>query len=220
MTAASFRPVTDTLETIRSAYNANAELYRARIKEIPANPLDDALIDVFAELVGDAGPIADLGCGQGQLTDYLVASGYEAFGIDLTPGMIEIARASYPELRFSVGSMTDLDIPDESVAGVLSWYSTIHTPPALVPTILAEFRRVLAPGGYVLLGFFSGDGREGVPREFDHRVTPGYQWPTGRIVELLAAAGLVEVARMEREPGAEERFRRGGVLARKPSGEE
>lgn len=209
--------MTDTLETIRTAYNALAGLYQARIKEIPPNPLDDAILDVFAEYVGDAGPIADLGCGQGQLTDYLAASGYDVFGIDLSPEMLAIARATYPELRFGEGSMTELDIPDGSVAGVLSWYSTIHTPPTVVPTILAEFRRVLAPGGYLLLGFFSGDDLDGEPREFDHRVTPGFRWPTGRIVELLAEAGLVEVARIEREPGAEERFRRGAVLARKPS---
>ncbi len=217
MRAASFRAVTDILETIRAAYDGSAELYRARIREIPPNPLDDALIDAFAALVGDAGPIADLGCGQGQLTAYLAESGHEVFGIDLSPEMIEIGRAAHPELRFTVGSMTEPDIRDGSVAGVLCWYSIIHTPAALVPTILAEFRRVLTPGGYVLLGFFSGNDLAGEPREFDHRVTPGFRWPTDRIAELLAGAGLVEVARMEREPGAEERFRRGAVLARKPS---
>lgn len=212
--------MTDTLETIRAAYNSFAELYNARVKEIPANPLDDALLDVFAGLVGESGPIADLGCGQGRLTAYLTASGHDAFGVDLSPEMLGIARATYPDLRFTLGSMTELDIADGSVAGVLSWYSIIHTPPAVVPTILAEFGRILAPGGYVLLGFFSCDDLAGEPREFDHRVTPGFRWPTARIVELLAEAGLVEVARMDREPGAEERFRHGRVLARKPPAEE
>lgn len=179
------------------------------------NPLDDALIDAFAEFAGGAGPIADLGCGPGWLTADLASRGHETFGIDLSPEMIQYARATYPELRFSIGSMTALELPDGQLAGIVSWYSLIHTPPAELPSILAEFHRVLTPGGYVLVGFFSGADLD-QPREFDHKVTPGYRWPAARMAGLLVEAGLVEVARMVREPVADERFLRGYVIARKP----
>ena len=49
--------------------------------------------------------------------------------------------------------MAALDIPDASLSGVLSRYSIIHTVPEDVPAVLAEFRRVLAPGGCALVSF-------------------------------------------------------------------
>lgn len=209
--------MTDSLDTIRAAYDGAAARYTAHVKAASRNPLDHALLDAFAELVGDTGPIADLGCGPGRLTGYFAASGHDVLGVDLAPEMIQLARTAYPELRFSVGSMTALDIPDGELAGVLAWYSVIHTPPAVLPAILGEFRRVLAPGGYALVGFFSGTDLDDEPREFDHQVTPGFRWPTGRMASLLAEAGFVEVATMVREPADTERFQRGHVLARTPA---
>ena len=81
----------------------------------------------FADRVD--GPVADVGCGTGRLTAYLDGLGIDVVGIDLSPGMIAVARRAYPALRFEVGSMTALDLPDGGVAGVLAWYSIIHTPP-------------------------------------------------------------------------------------------
>ncbi|HEX4223834.1 MAG TPA: methyltransferase domain-containing protein [Pseudonocardiaceae bacterium] len=206
-----------SLDTIRVAYDGILERYVALIDTMVRHPLDDALIDAFTELAGAAGPIADLGCGPGWLTADLAARGHQVFGIDLSPEMIAYARSTYPDLRFSIGSMTALDLPDGELAGIVSWYSLIHTPPAELPAILAEFHRVSAPGGHVLVGFFSGADLDDQPREFDHKVTLGYRWSAARMAELLAEAGLVEVARMVREPVEGERFPRGYVIARKPA---
>lgn len=71
--------------------------------------------------------------------------------------MIDVARHDHPHLRFEVGSMTDLDLPDGSVAGLLAFWSLIHVPDEAVPTVFGHFRRVLRPGGPLLLGFHVGD---------------------------------------------------------------
>jgi hypothetical protein len=63
--------------------------------------------------------------------------------------MIDAARRDYPGLRFKVGSMADLPLGDASVAGLLAFWSLAHIPNA-VPV---DFRRVLGPGGPLLLGF-------------------------------------------------------------------
>ena len=104
------------------------------------------------------GPVADVGCGPGRITALLREHGLDAFGIDLSPAMIELARRDHPDVRFEVGSMTDLDLPDASVAGLIAWYSLIHIPDDEIATVLAHFHRVLRPGGRLIVGFHVGDG--------------------------------------------------------------
>nr|WP_206324314.1 class I SAM-dependent methyltransferase [Streptomyces sp. HNM0574] len=176
------------------------------------------MLAAFAEhVLGTApGPVAELGCGPGQLTAHLRGLGLDAFGVDLSPAMIDLARAAYPDLRFELGSMDALDalgVADGALAGVVGWYSVIHTPPSEIPAYLAEFGRVLAPGGYLLLAFFEAEG--GPVTEFDHKVTTAYRWPVGELARLAAAAGFTETGRMLREPRESERFRRGHLLMRK-----
>jgi SAM-dependent methyltransferase len=92
--------------------------------------------------------------------------GVDAFGIDLSPAMVDVARRDHPGLRFEVGSMTDLSFPDASVAGLLAFWSLIHVPDHEVPVVFGEFGRVLRPGGPLVLGFHAGEGSQ--------RKTAGY----------------------------------------------
>ena len=144
-------------------------------------------------------PGADLGCGTGRITAYLDSLGVEAFGIDLSPAMVNLARLTHPDLRFNVGSITDLDLSDAAAGGVLAWYSTIHTPPQDLPSVFAEFSRVLTPGGYLLVGFRVGD--EGPPRMVVFRdgvSVDAYDVTPERVADLCRQAGLVVHAQLLR----------------------
>ncbi len=70
------------------------------------------MLAAFAEEVAAAGlgPVGDLGCGTGRVTAHLRGLGADVFGVDLSPGMIAVAREAYPGLRFDVGSMAALDL--------------------------------------------------------------------------------------------------------------
>ncbi|MEU8630534.1 class I SAM-dependent methyltransferase [Amycolatopsis sp. NPDC048633] len=197
-----------------AAYDAVAVQYAELVRDIwDGDALDRAAWAAFADFVRGRGPVADLGCGPGHLTAHLRSLGLDAFGVDVSPEMVSLARAALPDLRFEVGSMAALDLPDASLAGILSWYSVIHTPPAEMLGYFAEFTRTLAPGGHVLLGCFEGAS----VTEFDHKVTTAYRWPLDELMALAAAAGLVEVGRMYREATEGERpFRQGRLLLRKP----
>ncbi|WP_439385809.1 class I SAM-dependent methyltransferase [Amycolatopsis lexingtonensis] len=197
-------------------YDAVAVQYAEFVGPIwDGDPLDRAAWTAFADYTRGRGPVADLGCGPGQLTAHLRSLGLDASGVDLSPAMVELARAAHPDLRFAVGSMAALDIADGSLAGILSWYSVIHTPPAELPGYFAEFARTLAPGGVVLLGCFEADGGE--VTTFDHKVTTAYRWPVDDLAALGAAAGLAEVGRMHRTHTGDERpFRQARLLLRKP----
>jgi hypothetical protein len=57
--------------------------------------------------------------------------------------MVAIARRDHPDIRFEIGTMTDLALADGLLAGVLAFWSIIHVPDAVVPGVFAEFRRVM-----------------------------------------------------------------------------
>ena len=206
-----------SLDATRAAYDAVADVYAELFRDsVAAHPLDRALVAAFAESVRDGeapGPVADLGCGPGGVTARLASLGVTAFGVDASPAMVEPARREYPDLRFEEGSMFAPDIPDGALGGALAWYSIIHTPPEDLPVIFAEPARVLAPGGHVLLGFFTT--QEDRPLPFDHKVSLAYRLPVDHVADLAFRAGLEEVGRLRREPAENERFQHGRLLARR-----
>jgi SAM-dependent methyltransferase len=207
----------DVLAT-RAAYDTVAADYADLLATgLDAKPLDRAMLAAFAELVlADGGaPVADLGCGPGRVTAHLHTLGVDAFGIDLSPAMVAEARRRHPALRFEEGSLAALDLADGAVGGIVAWYSIIHTPPAHLPAVLAEFRRVLAPGGHVLLAFQAGDERVHLEEAYGHAVSlDAYRLLPESVVVLLRTAGLVTGARLLREPQAPEKVPQAYLLAR------
>ncbi|WNV89332.1 class I SAM-dependent methyltransferase [Umezawaea sp. Da 62-37] len=150
------------LAATRTSYDTVAESYAGVIGSLFGGfPVGRGMLAVFAELVlaGGGGLVADVGCGPGLVTAHLNSLGVSAFGVDLSPKMIDIARSTYPELRFEVGSMTALDVPDGELRGLVAWWSIFHVPREEVPAVIAGFHRALAPGGHLQIGFHVGAGR-------------------------------------------------------------
>ena len=148
------------LADTRTSYDTVAVSYADQLRDaLDDKPYLRAALALFAEAVHDAGggPVADIGCGPGHVTARLHKLGVDAFGIDVSPGMIGVARNDHPELRFEVGSMTDLHLADASIAGALAFWSLIHVPDDEVPAVLDGFRRALRPGAPLLIGFHMGD---------------------------------------------------------------
>lgn len=149
------------LADTRTSYDTVAVAYADLMRGyLDLHPLLRAALTAFAESVSvsGGGPVADVGCGPGHITAYLCERGADAFGIDLSPGMIAAARRDHPGLRFEIGSMTDLDGADASLGGLVAFWSLIHIPDDAVPAVLGGFHRVLRPGSPLLLGFHVGEG--------------------------------------------------------------
>ncbi|MFI9822480.1 class I SAM-dependent DNA methyltransferase [Streptomyces sp. NPDC052013] len=220
-------PDPEFLRTTRASYDAMAEDYTDRFADgLSDLPLERALLTAFAELAGGPGgdgtarpPVADLGSGPGHVTARLHRLGLPVFGVDISPRMVALAREAHPGLRFHVGSMTDLDLPAGSLGGIVALYSIIHVPDEHLPSLFAEFHRVLTPGAPVLLAFQSGeeDGTLHLDERFGRAISLDYYWRSpGSVIAHLGKAGLELTAQVMREPAGEEKRPRALLLARRP----
>lgn len=173
------------------------------------HPDDRELVSTWAH--GLSGRVLDAGSGPGQWTDFLAKHHLEVRGIDLVPEFVTHARAEYPDLRFDVGSFERIDERAGALGGILSWYTTIHHQPEDLPAVFAEFARVIAPGGGLLIGFFEWP----VLEPFGHLVTEAFRWPVSAMCELIEGAGLETVQTHTRtEAGVRPH---GAIVARKPT---
>ena len=170
---------------VRDAYAARAEEYIAALGSMDSVHSDDrALVSAWAQNID--GRVLDAGCGPGHWTEFIRTLGKDVEGVDMVPEFIAEAKFTFPDAPFRVGELTGLEIPNASLAGLLSWYSIIHTPPTDVPAVLDEFARCIAPGGSLLLAFFDGPSIQA----FDHAVVTAYRWPVGAMARELERAGF------------------------------
>jgi SAM-dependent methyltransferase len=145
---------------IAAVYDVVAEDYAAAFAdELAAKPADRELLDRFAGAVRGRGRVWDVGCGAaGHVTRYLADRGADIAGVDISPGVIKVARDRQPGLEFHVADMCELPAGEAELAGIVAFYSLIHLPRARLPLALAEFHRVLAPGGVLLVAMHGGEG--------------------------------------------------------------
>ncbi|MFD3443263.1 class I SAM-dependent methyltransferase [Microbacteriaceae bacterium 4G12] len=148
------------------------------------HPSDLHLVTEWAD--GIDGPVLDAGCGPGHWTAHLAERGVHARGIDQVAGFIGHARHAHPGVAYDTGDLAALPDVSASIGGVLAWYSLIHHEPTELRAALAEFARVLRPGGGMLIGFFSGSALE----RFDHAVVSAFRWPVEALSEELHGAGF------------------------------
>ena len=207
------------LRETRRSYDDVATDYAELLRdELATKPLDRAMLAAFAEEVRarGGGPVADLGCGPGRITAHLAALGLDVHGVDLSAAMVDVARRTYPGLRFDEGSMTDLDLDDGALAGIVAWYSVIHTPTNRLPEVFTEFARVLRPGGELLLAFQVGSEQVRLEQAYGHPVSlVVHRRSPDEVAGLLRDAALDVQARLVREPEGSEKCPQAYLLARR-----
>ena len=207
---------------VQRAYDATASVYHEHLPDLRAEqPVDRAMIAAFTEHVRTLDPptVLDVGCGTGRLVSTLQSGGLEVTGIDLSPGMIEIARAMHSEVRFHVADLAQLPVASETFVGVVGWYSIIHVPSEDLADSLTEIARVLRPGGFFLTGFQIGSG----VRILHHASSDvddyeAYLRIPEELEKALIEAGLEPVARCIRavqQDSYDGGYDQGFVLARK-----
>ncbi|MDT3329655.1 class I SAM-dependent methyltransferase [Microbacterium aquilitoris] len=172
-----------------AAYSRRATEYADALGSVSAmHHADRDLIETWGAAA--SGRLIDAGCGPGHWTQHLAERGSDIRGIDLVPEFIDHARAAHPGIRFDVESIESIDEADAALGGILAWFSTIHHEPSTIAVPLAEFARVLRPGGSLLLGCFDADETEA----FDHAVLRAFRWNADDLQRILESAGFDVVA--------------------------
>jgi SAM-dependent methyltransferase len=222
--AASDVPVAKTAQNtgqVQASYDrAAVEYARHYYNELQHKPLDRQLLDRFADLVRGKGPVCDLGCGPGQIADYLRERKIAVCGIDLSPANLAQARRLNPGIEFRQGNMVALDVEDHAWAGIAAFYAIVNFSPADLAPVMREMYRVLQPGGWLLLSFHIGDEIVHVDDLWDCAVSLDfYFFRPEQIVEALQSAGFEIEEIIRRGPYAPEieyQSQRAYVFARRP----
>jgi SAM-dependent methyltransferase len=128
------------VQTTRATYDEIAVAYRKR----SWRPFDglDQIASFRAMLAADA-IVADVGCGPGHHTAALRAHGVRTIGVDLSAGMLRAGGLA----DVVQAGMRALPIRTGVLDGIWSHAALLHVPRILVPVALAEFGRVVRPGG-------------------------------------------------------------------------
>jgi len=202
---------------VQNSYDNVAREYADKLYgELAGKPFDRERLDLFARRLRD-GRVCDLGCGPAQIARYLRDRGVDAFGVDLSAGMLAEARRLNPDLQLVQSSMLALGVRSESLDGIAAFYCILHIPREQVSCALAEMRRVLKPGGLLLITFHVGKDSTHLDELFGKPVNMDAAFfTTAEVCDYLQAAGLRVEEALERDPYAPEieyQSRRSYILA-------
>lgn len=168
-------------------YGSWAEVY-----DQPGNQLIDLEQPVVREILDGLrrGVALDAACGTGRHSAYLASLGHTVIGVDSSAAMLERAREKVPDGTFHEADLHDLPLPNDHVDVVVCALALVHVP-ALEP-VLAEFVRVLRPGGNLVIsdqrGLVPGIGLPVVNARPDG--SPGYMPIRTRLTSDYIAAAL------------------------------
>ncbi len=134
----------------------------------------------------------DAGCGPGHQAATLNRFGAEAVGLDLSHVMLVEGRRRVPGLRLVQGDLLALPFPTGAFHGVWARASLIHLTEDETRRALAEFRRVLRPGGALYVCVRVGEG-DAVREETLMGVTLRryfHFWTPHALAQAVGAAGF------------------------------
>ncbi|MFC7080659.1 class I SAM-dependent methyltransferase [Halorussus caseinilyticus] len=180
----------DTIATYQSVADEYRERHgdRSQIREL-AEQFVDALEPVTRGDSAESPRVADVGCGPGWESATFADRGHEVVGVDLTPAFLRTATDRAPDAAFVRMDMRALGLAADAFDGLWACASFLHVPREDAPATLREFRRVLRPGGAMLLSVARGDGEKvGDSYDDDRRRFTLYR--ADRLRELADDAGF------------------------------
>jgi SAM-dependent methyltransferase len=203
-------------ERLPSSYDAVAGEYEATfLNELDGKPQDQAMLRDFIETTTD--PIADLGCGPGQVGRFVRSHGRTVIGVDISAEMARLASGRLDGAL--VSDVRQLPFLGAALGGVVAFYSLIHLPREELGVALAEIHRVLRPGGRLLFSAHEGEGLVEQQEFLGHAVPfVATLFSLDELVDATRRSGLHLTMSQRREPlESEHQTGRLYIAAERPS---
>lgn len=186
-------PIADDAVDVTETASVYAEEAPAFVEKYRSMRLADRHGEEFRAALPDPSEqpprVLDVGCGPGVDTAVFADAGLDSLGLDITQPFLREARDAVPTARFLRGDMRHLPFADGTVEGIWSSASFLHLPRSDAPTTLAEFARVLADGGALLLSVMASETKEADAV----RLADGRRftfWREGALRDHLTAVGF------------------------------
>jgi ubiquinone/menaquinone biosynthesis C-methylase UbiE len=177
-------------DLVRSGYDRVADDFLA-VRVIDG--ADSAQLDILQSSLDPASQILDAGCGCGvPVAKTLTKAAHRVIGLDLSAGQLRLARRQTTGLEPVQADLADLPFRDQSFDALVSFYAVIHVPREEHLAVLKEFRRVLRPGGRLLVCM----GWKDLPADLDPESWLGApmfwsHYEASVNLELFKSAGVV-----------------------------
>lgn len=173
---------------VKDDYNAIADIYVKCYSEI--NYCKTYIDEFIANLSGKK--VLDIGCGAGQITDYLAQNGIESIGIDFSDELLKIAKRDFPSLNFILADICEYE-QKEQVDGIITKDVLFHLSDENLITVLQKFRRMLKPNGNlcIIMDMPKEAGEQIFVEELDAKYKIYYNYLTPeKLRDLLEKTGF------------------------------
>lgn len=135
-------------------YDKIANLYAKNVA--PRSPRNE--MEKFTKYIEKGGKVLDVGCAAGRDTRILKDKGYDAIGIDLSKGLIAIARKENPGIEFFFGDVRSVPFPDNTFDGIWSNAVFYQLLKEEMDEALLDWKRALKSKGTLYLRTKMGSG--------------------------------------------------------------
>ncbi|MFO0748915.1 MAG: methyltransferase domain-containing protein [Myxococcota bacterium] len=172
-------------DSYQDVYASDADRYDAMVS---AEDAEQNLPKTLARVLVGARRVIDIGCGTGRVTRAIIAAtGAQVVGVEPAPAMLEVARRRSPGTTFLEGPADALPVADRSFdAAVAGWVFGHQVSwagerwPDTIGKFLDEMRRVVRPGGTLVVIETLGTGRGEEPEPPSPASGAYYDWLEAR----------------------------------------
>jgi SAM-dependent methyltransferase len=173
---------------VGQGYDTMIDTWEAWVARIEDDVRHEWADDLAARLPAGA-RVLELGCGGGTRETRELAARFHVTGVDLSERQLERAGRRVPDAAFLHGDFTSIELAAGSFDAVVAFYSWNHVPRELLAPLLARVHGWLAPGGWLMTAFGTGD-EEAWTGEWLGAPTFFSSWPPATNSRLVRDAGF------------------------------